>query len=259
MAPGDEETTVKALLSDFVRESIPDYILDGSHAIVASDGIQKLVVNRHGDFYDVEGQVQGDDFQVYTSELSVNLKEGNVSFFCNCPDSFSGVCRHVGATALKSIRTLEERTGETAEEAPTSRSEWRQTFRTYFSSEPEPEPGRHYLIFRFHPEPGRLQVAFFSGPAEQVRYFPGPHRDHPGTDHQESGLVRTLAHPAGGGRDALPPSGLRRPPGGDPARTFGLVLLGHQQGILPVLARHRTARAHRVQDHASAAVPEAGR
>jgi len=108
MAPGDEETTVKSLLADFVRESIPEYILDGSHAIVAGDGIQKLTVNRHGDFYDVEGQVQGDDFQVYTSELSVNLKGGGVSFFCNCPDSFSGVCRHVGATALKCLRSLDE-------------------------------------------------------------------------------------------------------------------------------------------------------
>ena len=47
MAAGNDETKIKSLLSDFVRETIPDYILDGSHAIVASDGIQKLTVNRH--------------------------------------------------------------------------------------------------------------------------------------------------------------------------------------------------------------------
>ncbi|QAZ66443.1 DEAD/DEAH box helicase [Solidesulfovibrio carbinolicus] len=164
MANGNDETKIKALLGEFVRETVPEYILDGAHAIVAGGGIQKLTVNRHDHFWDVEGQVQGDDFQVYASELSVNLREGNINFFCNCPDSFSGVCRHVGATALKCLRTLDEASGdgETSDSAAhASRGEWRQTFRTYFSTEPEPEPGRHYLIFRFHPEPGRLQVAFF--------------------------------------------------------------------------------------------------
>ena len=143
MAIGNDETKIKALLGEFVRETIPEYILDGSHAIVAGGGIQKLAVNKHDHFWDVEGQVQGDDFQVYASELSVNLKEGSVSFFCNCPDSFSGVCRHVGATALKCIRTLEDEEGGNEDrDAPAhpARGEWRQTFRTYFSTEPEPEP-----------------------------------------------------------------------------------------------------------------------
>ncbi|WP_300157009.1 DEAD/DEAH box helicase [Solidesulfovibrio sp.] len=161
MASGNDETKIKSVLSEFVRETIPEYILDGAHAIVAAGGIQKLSVNKHDHFWDVEGQVQGDDFQVYSSELSVNLKEETINFFCNCPDSFSGVCRHIGATALKCIHSLEEAEGDGHEAPSLPRGEWRQTFRAYFSSEPEPEPGRHYLIFRFHPEPGRLQVAFF--------------------------------------------------------------------------------------------------
>jgi non-specific serine/threonine protein kinase len=48
-----------------------------------------------------------------------------------------------------------------AEEAPKPRTDWHQSFRGYFSTQPEPEPGEHYLIFRFHPEPERLQVEFF--------------------------------------------------------------------------------------------------
>ena len=83
MANGNDETKIKALLGEFVRETVPEYILDGAHAIVAGGGIQKLTVNRHDHFWDVEGQVQGDDFQVYASELSVNLREGNINFFCN--------------------------------------------------------------------------------------------------------------------------------------------------------------------------------
>ena len=79
MASGNDETKIKSLLSEFVRETIPEYILDGAHAIVAADGIQKLAVNKHDHFWDVEGQVQGDDFQVYSSELSVNLKHHTVS------------------------------------------------------------------------------------------------------------------------------------------------------------------------------------
>ena len=51
---------------------------------------------------------------------------------------------------------------ETAQEVTANKQHnWRQTFREYFTSEPEPESGKHYIIFRLYPEAGRLQVAFF--------------------------------------------------------------------------------------------------
>ena len=39
--------------------------------------------------------------------------------------------------------------------------DWKQSFRSFFSTDMEPEPGKHYLIFRFQPEQGRLLVSFF--------------------------------------------------------------------------------------------------
>lgn len=35
------------------------------------------------------------------------------------------------------------------------------SFRNFFGGTFEPETGRHYFLFRFYPEPGRLSVAFF--------------------------------------------------------------------------------------------------
>jgi non-specific serine/threonine protein kinase len=160
MVVGKEEQTVKTLLQEFVRETIPEYIIDGSHAIVAQDGVQKLTVKKRDGYWDVDGQIQGEDFQVYASELSVNLRDRTINFFCNCPDSFSGVCRHVGATALKLIKNLDDSKDEDDSHA-VQKSEWRQTFRAFFATDPEPEAGRHYFIYRFHPEHGRLQVAFY--------------------------------------------------------------------------------------------------
>ena len=143
MVVGKEEQTVKSLLQEFVRESIPEYIIDGSHAIVAQGGVQKLTVKKRDGYWDVDGQIQGEDFQVYASELSVNLRDRTTNFFCNCPDSFSGVCRHVGATALKLIKNLDDTKDEDAAQS-VQKTEWRQTFRAFFSTEPEPEAGRHY-------------------------------------------------------------------------------------------------------------------
>ncbi len=160
MSQDVDGTRAKKVLESFIRETIPEYILDGSHSILAQNGVQKLNIKPRDHFLDIDGQIQGEDFQVYSSELGVNLKDGTVNYYCNCPDSFSGVCRHIGATALKAKQSFED-TKEVEETQVKPRGEWRQTFRSFFSTEPEPEPGRHYLIYRFYPEHGRLQVAFF--------------------------------------------------------------------------------------------------
>ncbi|EMG35716.1 DNA/RNA helicase, superfamily II, SNF2 family [Desulfocurvibacter africanus PCS] len=157
-----EENKVKKILSDFLKDSIPEYILEGSQGIVSKGGVQKLSLNRRDGLWDAEAQIQGEDFQVYSTEISINLDKEAVNYYCNCDEGFSGSCRHVGAVALKVLASLNEKKAEQAiVEAVPRRSEWRQTFRSYFSSEHEPEAGKHYLIYRFYPEPERLQVAFF--------------------------------------------------------------------------------------------------
>jgi non-specific serine/threonine protein kinase len=157
MEKGDE-SRVKSLLQEFVRDSIPEYILEGAHYILSNGGVQKLGLKKGERLWDVEGAIQGEDFQVYASELSIGLEDGQVAFYCNCPDSFSGVCKHVGATALKLLSSLSD--SGSKDEPSLPKTEWRQTFRGFFSTEPEPEAGRHYYVFHFYPEPGRLLVAF---------------------------------------------------------------------------------------------------
>ncbi|MFW5490394.1 MAG: SNF2-related protein [Desulfovibrio sp.] len=153
-----DESRVAEILSGFLNDSIPDYILEGSKSILDNGGVTKISLNRRENFWDIDAQIHGEDFQNYTSELSVNLGDGSVNCFCNCQDSFSGTCRHIGAAGLKLLASLKDGDDQ---EPPQVRGEWRQSFRSFFSSDQEPEAGRHYIIYRFHPEPGRLQVAFF--------------------------------------------------------------------------------------------------
>lgn len=152
-----EEQIVKSILQDFIGDSVPEYILESANEVVANNGVSKLDLKKREQYWDIDGQVQGDDFQNYTSEIGLNLSEKSINYYCNCPDSFSGVCRHVAATAVKLLKSLDSESGE---EAPKPRTDWKQTFRPFFATELEPEAGRHYLIYRIYPELGRLQVAF---------------------------------------------------------------------------------------------------
>jgi non-specific serine/threonine protein kinase len=104
--PIADENKVREILTRFTRETIPDYIIENATAILEADGVQKLDIQQRDKFLDVDGQVQGEDFQIYTSELGLNLTDGTINSYCNCPESFSGVCRHVGATALKLLKSL---------------------------------------------------------------------------------------------------------------------------------------------------------
>ncbi len=157
MEKGDE-SKVKSLLQHFVADSIPEYILDGAQYIISNGGVQKLSLKKGEKIWEVEANIQAEDFQIYSPEISVTLSDNNISFNCNCPDIFSGVCRHVGATALKLLSSLES---TPKEDSSAPKTDWHQTFRSFFATEPEPEPGRHYLVFNFFPEPGRFQVSFF--------------------------------------------------------------------------------------------------
>lgn len=59
MALNSEESKAKQLLQEFIRETVPEYIIDGAHSIVAQDGVQKIDVKKREHYWDVEGQVQG--------------------------------------------------------------------------------------------------------------------------------------------------------------------------------------------------------
>ncbi|XPV74972.1 MAG: SNF2-related protein [Desulfovibrio sp.] len=152
-----DEVLAKKILLDFIDDSVPEYILEGSRGIVNSGGIQKLDLKKRNQYWDADAQIQGEDFQIYSSEMGMNLEENTVNYYCNCPDSFSGACRHIGALALKVLESVE---GEKAEAAPPA-ADWRQHFRPFFATELEPEAGKHYIIYRVFPELGRLQIAFF--------------------------------------------------------------------------------------------------
>ncbi len=153
-----QEKKVKEILENFVSENIPEYILESARNLYSENGAHKLKIKKGDHFWDLEGRIQGDDFQVYNSEIGLNLDNNAINFYCNCPDSFSGVCKHVGATALKFLASMNV---DHQEELPGTRTDWRHTFRHYFATALEPEPGQHYLVYRFFPEPGRLQMEFY--------------------------------------------------------------------------------------------------
>lgn len=155
-----DETRVAGILREFQSDAIPEYIRDGVRELVAS-GFQKLNLKKSDPYWEVEGTVQGDDLQTYTAKLSIDCNEGTVTSLCNCDESFSSACRHVAAVTSKLLDTLESSEASQDASPPVSRPEWRQSFRPFFATALEPESGRHYLIFRLYPEPGRLQIAFF--------------------------------------------------------------------------------------------------
>ncbi|MEF8889443.1 MAG: ATP-dependent helicase, partial [Desulfohalobiaceae bacterium] len=153
------ETQAIETINEFLEENLPDYILEASRDILSSHGVDKLDLIKRDSYWDIDSKIQGDEFQVYNPEIGINLQESTVNYFCNCPDSFSGVCPHVGATMLYLRSSLEE--NESEGKAPAQRTDWRNSFRSFFATTPEPEAGHTYLLFRFYPEPQRLQVAVY--------------------------------------------------------------------------------------------------
>ena len=135
-----DEALVKNILQSFVRNTIPEYILEGSQEIVDSGGVIKLDVHRRAQYWEAEGQVQGEELQNYSPQLGINLGDNSASAFCNCSDSFAGYCRHIGALALKVIRSFES---EAEEDIPRPKTDWHQAFRSFFATELEPEAGKH--------------------------------------------------------------------------------------------------------------------
>ena len=155
-----EEIAVRGLAQTFVDSTLPEYIADAGREILSEGGVGKFTIRAEDDAWVVEGTVQGEDFQAYKPTLTFNLGDQRVDPACNCMESSTGPCRHMAAVALKFLASLATTEGEPeADQKP--RPEWRQSFRNFFGGTFEPETGRHYFLFRFYPEPGRLSVAFF--------------------------------------------------------------------------------------------------
>lgn len=156
-----DDARALALLRAFIQDSVPEYILDEARTLAEDEKALQLSLKR-GDIYELLGNVQDEYFQKYSPRIFISLLEETAAHSCNCSqDGFSGACTHVAGLALRAVGLLntEGPAESPAELAPGT--EWRQCFNQLFSPEVEPESGKHYLIFRLFPEPGRLQVEFF--------------------------------------------------------------------------------------------------
>ena len=143
----------------FLHERIPEYVRDMAQDLLIDNGPQKIDV-QEGDLWTIKGVIQGEDLQVYTPKVEISVADHVLRHECNCQGSFSGSCTHVATLILQLLDNIKEiKDDHTDEVAPTK--DWKQSFHSFFTSEIEPETGRHYLIFRFNPENERLLVSFF--------------------------------------------------------------------------------------------------
>ncbi|SHN66117.1 non-specific serine/threonine protein kinase [Desulfovibrio litoralis DSM 11393] len=156
------ELLAKELLKNFLENDVIDYVLERATSIINSGGLQKISLKKDDSHWEIDGSVHEDGLQVYSPQISLFLNENNLSYSCNCDNSFSGICDHVTVIAKKMFDSLNT-VNETEKTLPTTQGDWRQSFRAFFVPEHEPEAGQYYLIFRLYAEMGRLQVAFFRG------------------------------------------------------------------------------------------------
>ena len=104
--------------------------------------LSKFTLRFENDVWTVESTVQGEDFEAYSPVVNINLAEQRVDSMCNCMEAFNGPCRHVAATAIHFINSLDISEGK-ADPAPAPREDWRQSFRHFFGGTFEPETGRY--------------------------------------------------------------------------------------------------------------------
>lgn len=154
-----EHSVILEISQAFLHDRIPEYIRDAGSYILSDSGVQKIHI-QEGETWEVTGNIQGDDFQVYTPQLTFSIFDHSVKSLCNCSDAFTGICSHVAALTMHLVDELRKEEGqETDDHNPAV--DWKQSFRGFFSTSMEPEAGKHYLVFRFEPDEGRLLVSFF--------------------------------------------------------------------------------------------------
>lgn len=167
MSFGEEAAAAVKILDGFIHDSIPEYILDGARMLNNEEGSMKTSVKKEGNLYEITGNLQGYDLEIFRPALTLSLEDARVTHQCNCnSDSLIGPCRHVAALALRAQVQFSEEDSSSDESTTNDlqiikNTDWRKSFRSFFTTAIEPESGKHYLIYRFYPEPGRLQVEFF--------------------------------------------------------------------------------------------------
>lgn len=156
-----QEEAVAKLLLYYITESIPEYVVDSAHHSFGNESTKKMTIDKGETIWTVEYPLQDEDFQLYTPKLVIDIHGKHIESSCNCANSFAGACVHVAATGLALEKYLEQVLSESESTPQALRSTWKQTFRSFFSSDIDPEVGKHYLVYRMFPETDRLQVAFF--------------------------------------------------------------------------------------------------
>ena len=101
-----EETSAQTIIEGFLQSSLPEYLLAGAASLLDAGGVMKIRLNKLPERWEIEGTVQGEDLEVYSSNLVLHMNERRADFLCNCMDCFSGACMHVGAVALKFLGSL---------------------------------------------------------------------------------------------------------------------------------------------------------
>lgn len=156
-----EQSVVREMCQAFLHDSVPEYIRDAAYYILSEGGAQKINI-QEGETWDVQGVIQGEDLQVYTPSLSFTITDRSTRHQCNCSDAFTGICRHVAALALRLVEELQQGTGRPGRDA-SARHGLETELPQFFLHGHGAGTRRHYLIFRFAPEQGRLLVSFFRG------------------------------------------------------------------------------------------------
>ena len=154
-----DQKIVYDICQKFLREHIPEYVRDMAHDLILDNGPQKIDL-QEGDNWTVKGVIQGEDLQVYTPKIEICIADHQLRQECNCQAAFSGSCTHVATLILQLLENLKDTQNDTTDDVIPVK-DWKQSFHSFFTSEIEPEAGRHYLLFRFHPEHERLLVSFF--------------------------------------------------------------------------------------------------
>lgn len=243
-----EENAARALIQGFLKDSVPEYIKDTGQEILNSGGVHKLTIRKEGDTWDVEGIVQGEDFQNYSPHLMLNPGDSQISYNCNCHEAFMGVCRHVAATALKMFADLDKDYGA-PEEPQRLNTEWRQSFRQFLlqlAGAGNRTPLLHLPVLSRTGPPHR---GAFPGTAEQDRPVLRPSGNVAGADPAQSRVVRSVSPALAGRPPDRPLPRLLRAPDRNSGRPRFVVLLGHPPRILHVLEGHGHPMHHR--EHAA--------
>ena len=144
------EKAVTKLLQFYISESIPEYIVDSARHAFSNESNKKMTIDTGDPIWTVEFPIQDEDFQLYTPKLMINHASGHIESSCNCENSFAGACTHVAATALAMLKHMEESLAASEHTPQPIRSTWKQTFRSFFSSDIDPEVGKYYLVYRIY-------------------------------------------------------------------------------------------------------------